>query len=131
MGMDGAHLVGVQSPRPYFSEPTPTVSKVYIGSYDDVVRGKWRTGLQAAADVNQRNLDYKAHDPSYETGGSGGEIQNSNSANSTFGKPTHIDLDVAIRNAGLERKFPGWGRDMLDPTYRTYVTPPFPANDAP
>lgn len=131
MGMDGAHLVGVQSPRPYFREPTQPISKVYTGSYDDVVRGKWRSGLQAAVDMNQKNLDYKAYDPAYEAGGNGGEIQNSNSANFTFGKPMHLDLGVAIRNAGIERKFPGWGRDVLDPTYRPYVTPPFPRSDMP
>jgi hypothetical protein len=137
MGRDGAHLVGVQSPGPYFDDPsqparTIPITRVYSGDYDDVVRGKWRTGLQAAVDMNRKNLDYKGDDLSYEGGTNGGEIQNSNSANFSFGKPMHLDLSTAIRNKGLDRVFPGWGRDVFDPTYRPYVAPPmFPPNLAP
>jgi hypothetical protein len=136
LGMDGAHLVGVQSPRPLFDaddKPLNTVSlgTVYTGSYDDAVRGKWRIGLQAGVDLNAKNLDYKAHDVSYEFGTNGGEIQNSNSANFTFGKPMHLDLSTAIRDKDLERTFPGWGKDVLDPTYRPYVAPPQVRPDTP
>ena len=136
LGMDGAHLVGVQSPRPLFDPtegPPRTISlgTVYSGSYDDTVRGKWRTGLQAAVDMNAKNLDYKAHDVSYELGTNGGQIQNSNSANFTFGKPMHLDLSTAIRNKGLERVFPGWGRDVLDQSYQPYVAPPQVRPDTP
>ncbi|MBS0550201.1 MAG: hypothetical protein JSR24_20785 [Proteobacteria bacterium] len=129
LGMDGAKLVGVETDYSPFYDPvrgvdsSKGVSTVYRGPYADVM-GKWRTGQQAAAEINSKDLDYKAHDPSYEMGTDGGEIQNSNSLNFTVGKPMHIDLSTAIRNKGLERKFPGWGRDMLDPTYRPYVAPP-------
>ena len=51
MGRDGAHLVGVQSPRPYFDDPsqparTIPITRVYSGDYDDVVRGKRRTACK-------------------------------------------------------------------------------------
>ena len=128
LGADGANLVAVQSPRPYFDGPdnprTISLGTVYTGPYEDTVRGKWRTGLEAGVDLNAKNLDYKADDVSYEMGTNGGQIQNSNSANFSFGKPMHLDLSTAIRNKGLERVFPGWGRDVLDPTYQPYVAPP-------
>ncbi|MBS0538333.1 MAG: hypothetical protein JSR47_06235 [Proteobacteria bacterium] len=136
LGMDGARLTAVQSPRPFFdADPkapvTVPIGTVYRGSYDDAVLGKWRTGLQAGVELNGKDLDYKAHDPSYEFGTDGGEIQNSNSANFTFGKPMHLDLSTAIRNMGLERVFPGWGRDVLDSTHRAYVAPPQVRPDTP
>jgi len=132
VGIDGSQLVGVQPPSDrYFRGRTHLVSTVYSGPFDDVVRGKWRSGVQAAADMNQKNLDYKADDLTYEAGGDGGEIQNSNSANFTYGKTMHLDLGSELRNKGIYRLFPGWGRDLLDPTYRPYVAPPFPPNIAP
>ena len=135
LGSDGSRLSGVQTDRPYFDSPdgpptTKLISTVYSGPYDDVVLGKWRSGLQAAADMNGKNLDYKSMDPGYLFGGDGGQIQNSNSGNYTFGKFMHLDLDSTLRNAGLHRTFPGWGRDLLDPTYRPYVAPPtFPTDN--
>lgn len=101
------------------------------GTYDDVVRGKWARGQQIADEINRRNLDYKGDDLSYETvGGSGGQIQNSNSAAYTYGKGMDLDLDSAIRDAGIERRFPGWGRNLIDPTYKPYVAPPqFPTDN--
>ena len=53
MGMDGAHLVGVQPDRRYFGDSTQRIATVYSGPYDDAVRGKWRSGLQAAVDMNK------------------------------------------------------------------------------
>jgi len=111
---DGAQLVAVQPRRIRDDQtslallgPTKLISTVSYGPYDDVVRGEWRSGLQAAADMNQKNLDYKGYDLSERLGGDGGQIQNSNSANYTFGKFMHLDLGTALRNAGLERTFPG------------------------
>ena len=83
-------------------------------------------------EITRRNFDYKADDLSYEIlGGKGGQIQNSNSAAYTYGKAMgpDIDLDSAVRDAGIERRLPGWGRDILDPKYDRYVAPPiFPPN---
>lgn len=42
-----------------------------------------------------------------------------------------LDLDSAARDAGIERKFPGSGRDILDPAYDRYVAPQFPRRDTP
>ena len=80
-----------------------------------------------------RNFDYKADDISYETlGGRGGEIQNSNSDAYTYGKAMDLDLDGVVRDAGVERRLPGWGRNLLDPASRPYVAPPtFPPNNPP
>ena len=135
LGSDGSRLSGVQTDRPYFDSPdgpptTKLISTVYSGPYDDVVLGKWRSGLQAAADMNGKNLDYKSMDPGYLFGGDGGQIQKSNSGNYTFGKFMHLALDSTLRNAGLHRTFPGWSRDLLDPTYRPYIAPPtFPTDN--
>ena len=76
-------------------------------------------------------MDYKAYDPAYALRTEGGEIQNSNSANFTFGKPMHLDLSTELRNNGIYRMFPGFGRDLNDPTYKPYVAPTFPRPDMP
>jgi hypothetical protein len=81
-------------------------------------------GIRAGDQINRRDFDYKGHDPAYEIGGDGGEIQNSNSAAYTLGKAMGIGLDGAMRSAGIERRFSGWGRDLLDPNYKRYVAPP-------
>jgi hypothetical protein len=136
LGVDGAKLIGAETKGPAFydpeakkidpsADPTKFISTVFEGPYEDAV-GKWHTGLQAAATMNTKDLDYKADDLSFELGTNGGEIQNSNSANFSFGKPMHLDLGTAIRNQGIERMFPGFGRDVLDPTYKPYVAPEFP-----
>jgi hypothetical protein len=95
------------------------------------VRGKWARGQQTADEINKRNLDYKSDDLSYEIlGGKGGQIQNSNSAAYTYGKAMDLDLDGVIRDAGIERRLPGWGRNLLDPGYQPYVAPPtFPSDN--
>jgi hypothetical protein len=133
IGTDGSYLLGVQPQKNFMGGATKFISTVANGSYGDVVRGKWRSGLQAAEEMNAKNYDYKGYDPSYGLGGEGGQIQNSNSANYTFGKFMHLDLEPAIRGAGLERTLPGRGRDLLDPDYsldRRYVAPPlFPPNN--
>jgi hypothetical protein len=130
IGSDGDGLVA-RDDRWMSPEGTRKIGDVAAGPYDEIVRGKWSRGLQAFDEINRRNLDYKADDGSYEFfGGSGGQIQNSNSVAHTFGKAMDLPLDAAIRDAGLERKFPGWGRDLLDPSYKPYVAPPtFPPDD--
>jgi len=71
-------------------------------------------------------------DPALFLGGRGGEIQNSNSAAYTYSNAMALDLDDVVRDAGVERRLPGWGRNLLDPAYRPYVAPPtFPANNPP
>lgn len=129
IGMDGARLVA----GPYtMSDNAERVADVAYGPYNDIVAGKWARGLQAADEINRRNLDYKADDPSYEFGGDGGQIQSSNSGTYTFGKAMGVDLDEALRESGMERRFPGWGRDLLDQNYEPYVAPPdFPSRATP
>jgi hypothetical protein len=85
------------------------------------------------AEINARKLDYKADDLSYELGHpTGGDIQNSNSVIFTIGRRTGLPLSSAIQDAGLERKFPGWDRDLLDPKRRPFVgEPPLAVRDAP
>jgi len=129
-GPDGSRLSGVQTDRPLFDGPgdssrTKLISNVYSGSHDDA-QAKWQSALQAAAQMNSKDLDYKSFDLSYPMGTNGGQIQNSNSGNYTFGKFAHLDLATELRNKGMERTFPGFGRDLLDPTYQPYVAPEFP-----
>ena len=97
------------------------------------MKGKWARGQQIANAITRRNLDYKGDDLSYEAvGGKGGEIQNSNSAAYTYGKGMDLDLDGIVKDADIERKLPGWGRNLLDPNYKPYVAPPmFPPNNPP
>jgi hypothetical protein len=129
IGPDGSRLLAKHfrdvSP---FGENLPRVAEVARGLYDDIVRGKWARGVQTAEEIDKRDFDYKGYDPSYVFGGSGGQIQNSNSAAYTFGRTMGLDLDSAIRSARLERTFPGWDRNLLDPTYKRYVAPPIFAN---
>ena len=92
----------------------------------------WARGVTAAEAINDRKFDYKAHDPSYELGTDGGEIQNSNSVAFTLGKAMGLDLSGILRDEGMTRTFSGWDRDLLDPKYKRYVAPPvFPVKDAP
>jgi hypothetical protein len=108
------------------------VGDVAYGNYDDIVRSKWARGQQIADEINRRNFDYKGDDLSYEIfGGSGGQIQNSNSAAYTYGHGMGLDLDSAVRDAGIERRLPGWGRNILDPKYDRYVAPPMPNENRP
>jgi hypothetical protein len=122
-GPDGSKLV-VRSDRRMPEEKTPKIADVAHGSYDEIVRGKWARGLRTANEITKRDFDYKGYDPSYEMGSDGGQIQNSNSVAYTLGRAMGLDLDGAIRDAGMERRFSGWNRHLLDPDYRRYVAPP-------
>jgi len=121
IGIDGSRLKGWQTSRESkFGLESEKIGDVAYGPYDDIVRGKWARGQRAADEITKRDFDYKADDLSYELlGGNGGQIQNSNSAAYTYGKNMDLDLDSAVRDAGIERKFPGWGCNLLDPTYKT------------
>jgi hypothetical protein len=120
-----------QKPR-YGGDDASKVADAAAGSYDEIVRGSWARGLQAAREISAKNFDYMSHDPSYELGSDGGEIQNSNSAAYTLGLAMGLDLDGAVRKAGEQRRFSGWKRNLLDPGYKRYVAPPqFGVNDAP
>jgi hypothetical protein len=126
MGIDGSKLIAHSTPGSYGME-SRKIADVASGSYDDIVRGMWQRGIRAADQINRKNFDYKAHDPAYEFGGSGGEIQNSNSVAYTLGKAMGLDLDGTLRDADVARKFSGWGRDLLDRNHRRYgAPPPFP-----
>ncbi len=128
-GSDGSQLQAFAD-REMSREATKKIDDVAAGTYDEIARGKWARGLRAVDEINKRDLDYKGDDLSYELlGGNGGQIQNSNSVAHTFGKAMGLDLGTAIEDAGLKRTFPGWDRDLLDPSYKLYVTPPFPPND--
>ncbi|MBN9090284.1 MAG: hypothetical protein J0J01_25515 [Reyranella sp.] len=128
-GRDGMWLYAHDGPR--YAAGSEPMAVVASGSYDKI-NGLWGRGLRAAAEINQKNYDYKGHDPAYEFGGSGGEIQNSNSVAFTLGKAMGLDLDSAIRRARMERTFSGWGRDLLDRSYKPYVAPPqFAVRDTP
>lgn len=131
MGMDGAHLrAGDYSGSPIGGHKV-TLATVGSGSKEEIDK-IWEKGSAAARTITAGKFDYKAHDPSYEVGTDGGQIQNSNSVAFTLGKAMGLDLDRAIRDAGMSRRFSGWGRDLLDPKYERYVTPPtFPVKDAP
>lgn len=133
MGMDGAQLIGHHQMDRYLKEPTTKIGTVANGSADEIAR-IWERGKRAAQAItnDKKTFDYKAHDPTYEFGGNGGEIQNSNSVAYTLGKAMNLDLDSVIKRAGIERKFSGWGRDLLDAKYRRYVAPPqFAVTDTP
>jgi hypothetical protein len=133
MGPDGSKLIAHSHAGPTnLGANWETAIDVAKGSYDDIVRGTRLRGIRAADRINRLDFDYKAHDPAYEFGGNGGEIQNSNSVAYTLGRAMGLDLDGAVRNAGRERKFSGWGRDLLDPEYKRYTAPPqLPNNSAP
>lgn len=131
VGMDGAQLIAPPDYR-MSREATRKVADVAYGTHDEIVNGKWAQGQRAAQQITGRDLDYKGHDPSYEFGGNGGQIQNSNSANYTLGKAMDIDVGQAMQDAGVERRFSGFGRDLLDPNYKPYVAPStFPVTNAP
>lgn len=121
MGVDGMRLVVTENPRFPGAQP---IGVLATGSYDDIVKGRWARGVAAARQITAEDYDYKGHDPAYEFGGSGGEIQNSNSVAYTLGQAMGLDADAALRSSGAGRRFSGWGRNLLDPNYKRYVTPP-------
>jgi hypothetical protein len=122
MGMDGADLVATQG-RSFDEKKTKPISIAASGSREAMER-LWARGAKTAEAINGRKFDYKAHDPSYELGTDGGQIQNSNSVAFTLGKAMGLDLSRALRDEGMTRTFSGWDRDLLDPKYKRYVTPP-------
>lgn len=131
VGMDGARLFATNSAS--MEKDIKTVAAVASGSQEEMKK-IWARGVQASEAISNKNYDYKAHDPSYELGTDGGQIQNSNSVAFTLGKAMGLDLDLnrVLREKGMTRTFSGWGRDLLDPKYERYVAPPtFPVRDAP
>ncbi len=133
---DGADLRAVDhqstaGPESPIGGTKRTVATVRSGAKEEIER-IWAKGVATADAINKEKFDYKSHDPSFELGTDGGQIQNSNSVAFTLGRAMGLDLDRAIRNAGLGRRFSGWSRDLLDPKYERYVAPPtFPVKDAP
>lgn len=133
---DGADLRGVDhKSRPRRESPIGgeklRVATVSSGAQEEMER-IWAKGAAAVDAINKEKFDYKSHDPSYEFGTDGGQIQNSNSVAFTLGKAMGLDMDRAILDAGMGRRFSGWGRDLLDPKRERYVAaPPFPVRDAP
>lgn len=122
MGMDGADLVATQE-RHMDEKETKPISIAASGSREEMEK-LWARGATAAEAINGQKFDYKAHDPSYELGTDGGQIQNSNSVAFTLGKAMGLDLSRVLRDNGMTRTFSGWDRDLLDPKYKRYVAPP-------
>lgn len=122
MGMDGADLVATQDRR-MDEKKTKPILIAASGSREEMER-LWARGAKTAEAINGQKFDYKAHDPSYELGTDGGQIQNSNSVAFTLGKAMGLDLSAALEAKGMTRTFSGWDRDLLDPKYKRYVTPP-------
>ena len=101
------------------------VAVLASGSEEQIAR-TWAKGMAAREEINagKKGFQYKAYDVAYEGGGSGGEIQNSNSMAFTYVKAMDLDAEGAIRKAGIDRRLPGWGRNLRDPNYRRYMSPP-------
>jgi hypothetical protein len=130
MGINDADLVASQD-RLSDEKKTKFISIAASGSREEMER-LWARGATTAEAINGQKFDYKAHDPSYELGTDGGQIQNSNSVAFTLGKAMGLDLSRALRDNGMTRTFSGWDRDLLDQKYKRYVTPPvFPVTNAP
>ncbi|CAN0297385.1 unnamed protein product, partial [Phaeothamnion confervicola] len=112
-------------------ENSRRVATVASGSSDQIAK-IWQRGMEAKNTINgDKTIDYKVFDPSFLGGGDGGQIQNSNSAIYTLGRAMELNLDSAVRDTGIKRKLPGWGRDLFDPECERYVAPPtFPVKDA-
>jgi hypothetical protein len=130
LGFDGAQLYATKDKR--YAAGSEPIAIVASGSRDQIRNGLWARAERAAEEINDQNFDYKAHDPAYEFGGSGGEIQNSNSVAYTLSRAMGLDPDKIVREAGVERRFSGWGRDLLAAGYKPYVAPPqFAVRDTP
>lgn len=132
LATDGAHLRGTES-DPDTLRDTKSIGIVKAGSKEEIEK-IWAKGTAAASAITEGNFDYKAHDPSYELGTDGGEIQNSNSVAYTVAKAMGLaaDADRVLQEQNESRRFSGWNRDLLDPKFKRYVAPPvFPVTDAP
>lgn len=114
LATDGADLRGEETRTNLGNAPLGILK---AGSREEIDKF-WAKGVAAASAVIEGKFDYKPHDPSYELGTDGGQIQNSNSVAYTISKAMALVL--------------GLGRDLLDPKYERYVAPPvFPVRDAP
>lgn len=136
LGTDESNLVArhdvLDQFGPRFGTATKHIATVASGSYDDIVRRTWSRALDATTKINNLKFDYKGDDPAYELGFDNVQIQNSNSVAYSLGRAMGLDLDGAIAAARMDRRFPGWRRDLLDPKYDRYVTPPqFGVTNAP
>lgn len=132
LATDGANLRGVEA-RPDRLKDTKSIGVVKAGSKEEI-ESIWAKGVAAASAITAGNLDYKAHDPSYELGTDGGQIQNSNSVAYTISKAMGVAADAnrVLQEKSENRRFSGWNRDLLDPKYKRYMAPPvFPVRDAP
>lgn len=133
--IDGSNLTVLHEPLDSAEESkyegSRRVATVASGSSDQIAK-IWQRGMEAKNAINgDKTIDYKVFDPSFLGGGDGGQIQNSNSAIYTLGRAMELNLDSAVRDTGIKRKLPGWGRDLFDPKHERYVAPPmFPVKDA-
>ena len=131
MGKDGDRLMGFRASVKPKMGWQPLVGHVDDGSYEDIVQnkegtGRWQSAKNALKAINEQNFDYKADDPAFESGvsASGGQIQNSNSvAYTLLRRMASNSKDDPVAQQGWQDKFPGWGRDLLDPKYRPYRYP--------
>ena len=127
MGADGDRLMGVRTLTARMSDRDDVgdVGHIAEGSFADIVGKRWASAKNALKEINGQNFDYKADDPAFELGlsRSGGQIQNSNSVAYTLLRRMISGRDDPVAQQGWQAKFPGWGRDLLDPKYRPYRYP--------
>jgi hypothetical protein len=107
LAFDGAHLQGTES-RPNRLRDTKSIGVVKAGSQEEIEK-IWAKGAAAASAITEGNFDYKAHDPSYELGTNGGQIENSNSVAYTVAKAMGLaaDADRVLQEQNESRRFSG------------------------
>lgn len=130
LATDGADLRGEETRTDLGTE---SLGILKTGSREEIEK-IWAKGAAAASAITEGKFDYKAHDPSYELGTDGGQIQNSNSVAYTIAKAMGVeaDADRVLQERDESRRFSGWKRDLLDPKYERYVAPPaFPVRNTP
>ena len=136
VGRDGDRLVALRWQNPnymaddndhkghYMGDGQQQIGTAAEGNYKDIVEGLWKRAMNAADQTNQKDFDYKGDDPAFELGSeSSGQIQNSNSVADTLGRAMGLNFGHHIEQQGWQDKFPGWGRNLLDPKYRPYRYP--------